>query len=55
MSITPDFAIFEKRYESSENQIIFTRLAADLDTPVSLLLKLTNARKDAFILESVTG
>ena len=55
MSITPDFAIFEKHYESGENQIIFTRLAADLDTPVSLLLKLTNARKDAFILESVTG
>ncbi len=55
MSITPDFVSFEKRYKAGENQIIFTRLAADLDTPVSLLLKLTNARKDAFILESVTG
>lgn len=55
MSITPDFVSFEKRYESGENQVLFTRLAADLDTPVSLLLKLTSARKDAFILESVTG
>ena len=55
MSIIPDFTSFERRYEAGKNQIIFTRLAADLDTPVSLLLKLTNARKDAFILESVTG
>ena len=55
MSITPDFTNFEKNYETGKNQVIYTRLAADLDTPVSLLLKLTNARKDSFILESVTG
>jgi len=34
---------------------VYTRLAADLDTPVSLMLKLTGAHKDAFMLESVTG
>ncbi len=37
------------------NQVVYTRLAADLDTPVSLMLKLTGAGKTAFMLESVTG
>lgn len=53
--INPKFDEFKKRYENGENQVIFRRLAADLDTPVSLMLKLTRAQKDAFILESVTG
>jgi anthranilate synthase component 1 len=30
-------------------------LAADLDTPVSLMMKLTNEEENSFILESVTG
>ena len=55
MSISPDIETFKKNFKSGQNQVIFTRLAADLDTPVSLLLKLTRANKDAFILESVTG
>jgi len=38
-----------------ENQIVYTRIAADLDTPVSLMLKLTDAGTNAFMLESVTG
>ena len=38
-----------------QNQLVYTRLAADLDTPVSLMLKLSEARADSFILESVTG
>ena len=42
-------------YKSQKNQIIYSRLAADLDTPVSLLLKLTKAAADSFVLESVTG
>ena len=55
MALTPDFARFATAYESGENQVVYTRLAADLDTPVSLMLKLTGAQKDAFMLESVTG
>ncbi|AHD09416.1 anthranilate synthase component I [Phaeobacter gallaeciensis] len=55
MALTPDFDIFAKAYEAGENQVVYTRLAADLDTPVSLMLKLTGAQKDAFMLESVTG
>ncbi|WP_109464169.1 anthranilate synthase component I [Albibacillus kandeliae] len=55
MALIPEFADFARAYEAGENQVVYTRLAADLDTPVSLMLKLTGAQKDAFMLESVTG
>ncbi|MDK3016442.1 anthranilate synthase component I [Pseudodonghicola flavimaris] len=55
MALTPDFETFARAYEAGRNQVVYTRLAADLDTPVSLMLKLTGAQKDAFMLESVTG
>ena len=55
MALTPEFDDFARAYEAGENQVVYTRLAADLDTPVSLMLKLTGAQKDAFMLESVTG
>ncbi len=55
MSLSPGFDNFAARFAAGENQIVYTRLAADLDTPVSLMLKLTGAKADAFILESVTG
>ncbi len=35
--------------------MVYARLAADLDTPVSLYLKLVGTRRDSFMLESVTG
>ncbi len=55
MNLIPAFDAFAAGFEAGQNQVVFARLAADLDTPVSLMLKLTAARKDSFILESVTG
>ena len=55
MPLEPDFETFRARYEAGENQVVWTRLAADLDTPVSLMLKLSGAGRHAFVLESVTG
>ncbi|MFC3616612.1 anthranilate synthase component I [Lutimaribacter marinistellae] len=55
MALVPDFESFARAYEAGENQVVYSRLAADLDTPVSLMLKLTGAQTDAFMLESVTG
>jgi anthranilate synthase component 1 len=55
MAIAPSYDAFAQGYEAGHNQIVFARLAADLDTPVSLMLKLTGARSDSFMLESVTG
>ncbi|MEM6306617.1 MAG: anthranilate synthase component I, partial [Pseudomonadota bacterium] len=55
MALVPTYDDFAARYEAGENQLVYTRLAADLDTPVSIMLKLAHAEKDSFILESVTG
>ena len=46
---------FERGWNAGQNQLVYARLAADLDTPVSLMLKLGEARADTFMLESVTG
>ena len=55
MEITPNLDSFSKVYNSGKNYLVYTRLAADLDTTVSLMLKLTEAKKNSFMLESVTG
>ena len=55
MKLLPAFDDFERAWAQSKNQLVYTRLAADLDTPVSLMLKLAEARSDTFMLESVTG
>lgn len=55
MSLTPSFEDFAASYDAGENQVVYTRLAADLDTPVSLMLKLGGAAENTFMLESVTG
>jgi anthranilate synthase component 1 len=55
MQLSPSFAEFEAGWTAGRNQIVWARLAADLDTPVSLMLKLGDARADTFMLESVTG
>ena len=55
MNLQPDFDQFERGWAMGANQLVYARLAADLDTPVSLMLKLGDARTDTFMLESVTG
>ena len=55
MALLPEFETFRQGFEAGENQVVWTRLAADLDTPVSVMLKLAGAAKHSFILESVTG
>lgn len=55
MQLLPAFDAFAAAFDAGQSQVVYTRLVADLDTPVSLMLKLTEARKDSFLLESVTG
>ena len=55
MAILPDFAAFAHAYDSGTPQVLFTRLIADLETPVSAFLKLGEGRDNAFLLESVQG
>ncbi|WP_111429749.1 anthranilate synthase component I [Rhodobacteraceae bacterium DSL-40] len=55
MNLFPSADAFATGFEAGRNQVVWTRLVADLDTPVSLMLKLTEARENSFLLESVTG
>jgi anthranilate synthase component 1 len=55
MALTPTFEHFAEGWEAGRNQLVYARLAADLDTPVSVMMKLAEAGQDSFILESVTG
>lgn len=42
-------------YREDRPQVLYTRLVADLETPISAYLKLTGAGADSFLLESVEG
>jgi anthranilate synthase component 1 len=51
----PHFNAFETRYGNGEAQVVYTRLVADLETPVSAYLKIAEGRPMSFLLESVEG
>jgi anthranilate synthase component 1 len=55
MQVNPDFESFALLYDAGTAQVVHTSLIADLETPVSAMLKLADARPNSFLLESVTG
>ncbi|TAN64148.1 MAG: anthranilate synthase component I [Magnetospirillum sp.] len=55
MSLQPDYSSFAATYDSGKPQVVWRILVADLETPVSAFLKLTNGQPNAFLLESVEG
>lgn len=55
MAPLPDFAAFARAYDAGRPQAVYTRLIADLETPVSAFLKLGEGRGNAFLFESVQG
>ena len=55
MSLAPDFEAFAQVYRAGRPQVLFRRLVADLETPVSAFLKLGEGQDNAFLLESVQG
>ncbi|MEM7191063.1 MAG: anthranilate synthase component I [Pseudomonadota bacterium] len=55
MKIQPEQNAFSAAYARGENQVVWTELVADMDTAVSMMLKLTGAETYSFMLESVTG
>jgi anthranilate synthase component 1 len=46
---------FAKVYAGGTAQVVWTRLVADLETPVSAYLKLGERRPMSFLLESIEG
>ncbi len=51
----PAYDAFAKRYKAGEPQVVWTRIVADLETPVSVYLKLASGKPYSFLLESVEG
>jgi anthranilate synthase component 1 len=55
MRLHPGFDDFAKAYDEGKPQAVWTRLIADLETPVSAMLKLGADKPMSFLLESVEG
>ncbi|NDF13163.1 MAG: anthranilate synthase component I, partial [Proteobacteria bacterium] len=55
MGIFPAFAEFQERYASGKPQLMSCVLPADLETPVSSMIKLMQESPFHFLLESVEG
>ncbi|MGD1888897.1 MAG: anthranilate synthase component I [Cohaesibacteraceae bacterium] len=55
MQLFPDQDAFLKAYDAGTPLALYTRLVADLETPVSAMLKLAGSAENAFLLESVEG
>ena len=54
-SIFPDAAEFAAAMAGGRAQLVWTRIVADTETPVSAMLKLGAAQSGSFLLESVEG
>ncbi len=55
MTVLPTFEEFHRLYDAGQNQVLWTNLVADLETPVSAMLKLAEGSPNSFLLESVEG
>ena len=55
MAPRPELAEFVSAYAAGRPQVVWTSLVADLETPVSAMLKLAEGRPYSFLLESVEG
>src|ERR1051325_10496495 len=55
MKVEPSFESFAAAYAAGKPAVLYTRLVADLETPVSAMLKLADRRPHSFLLESVEG
>jgi len=55
MQFLPEIDDFDSLYVSGAPQVVWTSLLADLETPVSAMLKIAKGRPNSFLLESVEG
>jgi anthranilate synthase component 1 len=55
LQFEPDLGTFSKRYRAGAAQVVWTRLVADLETPVSAMLKISDGEPMSCLLESVQG
>ncbi|MGB1547912.1 MAG: anthranilate synthase component I [Alphaproteobacteria bacterium] len=55
MRINPALSEFTDAYDAGRPQVVWTKLIADLETPVSAMQKLSRNAPNGFLLESVEG
>jgi anthranilate synthase component 1 len=55
MQLQPDFESFSRAWRAGKNQVVWTTLVSDLETPVSAMLKLGKGQPYCFLLESIEG
>jgi anthranilate synthase component 1 len=55
MDCLPQYGTFADAYAAGRPQLVWTRLVADLETPVSAFLKLAHGEPMSFLFESVEG
>ncbi len=55
MLVDPPYSTFEEKYLIHQAQVAWTTLVADLETPVSAMLKIAENLPNSFLLESVEG
>ncbi|TDQ77716.1 anthranilate synthase component I [Dongia mobilis] len=55
MKVEPDFEAFAAKHDGGAAQLVWTRLVADLETTISVMLKLADGRANSILLESVEG
>ena len=55
MDFAPTSGRFRELYDAGKAQVVWTELVADLETPVSAMMKLADGRPYSFLLESVEG
>ena len=55
MEISPAFGDFERRRAGGKPVLVWTDLTADLETPVSAMMKLADGQPMSFLFESVEG
>src|SRR5450755_4596965 len=55
LNVEPAMPAYSRAYAEGKPQVVWTKLVADLETPVSAALKLTRDKPMSFLLESVEG
>jgi anthranilate synthase component 1 len=55
MESLPPRGSFAQAYDAGRPALVWTRLVADLETPVAAMLKLADGRPNSFLFESVEG
>jgi anthranilate synthase component 1 len=55
MRVEPSLEAVAARYDNGQATVVWTRLVADLETPVSAFLKLCDGKPLSFLFESVEG